>query len=150
ALLKPLVRPAGVEERDILEEDGAQVSLTQDDDVVEALAAHAAEEPLAGCVHQRCANRSLQDADAGGFGDTVEFRAELGVAITDDEVRSSPERRELAKLLRRPAFIGFASDRDVDDLLGIHVNDDEGEQRAKPEVVDREKVAGPDGVVLQE
>ena len=46
ALRDALMGPARVEERDILEEDGAQVLLTPDDDVVEALAAHAAEEVL--------------------------------------------------------------------------------------------------------
>lgn len=119
-------------------------------EVVEAFAAYAAEEALARGVHQRRAKCSLQDANARALGDTVEFRAELGVAVADDEVRSSPERRELAKLMRRPAFIGFASDCDVDHLLGVHVDDEEGEERSKPDVVGLDEVARPDGVALQE
>src|SRR5690606_39179870 len=99
-LPEPLVRPACVEVRDVLEQYGSQVTFPEDDDEVEAFAADAAEEALAGGVHERCADGCLEDANARAVRDAVEVRAELGVAIADDEARPCSERRQLAKLLR--------------------------------------------------
>ncbi len=38
----------------------------------------------------------------------------------------------------------------MDHALGVHVDDEEGEQRPEPNVVDLQKVTGPNGVVAQE
>ena len=48
------MRPVAVDVAHGLAEDAPQMGLAQDQDVVEALAAHTAEEPLAGRVLSRC------------------------------------------------------------------------------------------------
>ena len=49
-LPQALMRPRGVEVRDVLPEDPAQLGLAQDEHLVQALAPHAAQEPRAGGV----------------------------------------------------------------------------------------------------
>jgi len=66
------------------------MALFEDDDVIEALAADAAEEAFTGGVHKRRAFGGLQNVNARAFGDAVKLAAELGVAITDDELGPSP------------------------------------------------------------
>ncbi len=123
------------------------MALSEDDDVIEALAADAAEEAFTGGVHKRRAFGGLQNANARAFGDAVKLAAELGVAITDDELGAFAERRELPQLLGSPGLAGLAGDSDVDDLLGVYVHDEEREQWPEPDVMDLQKIAGPDGVV---
>ena len=59
----PLVRPRGVEVRHVLAQHAPQVRLAQDEDVVQALPPHAAEEALAGGVRPRCADGRAQHRD---------------------------------------------------------------------------------------
>ena len=87
---------------------------------------------------------------AGALGDAVEHRTELVVAVADEEPRPLPEGRRVAQLLRSPLPGGRARHRHVDDAPGVHVDDEEREDRTEPDVVGLQEVAGPDGVVSQE
>lgn len=67
------MRSTCVKVADVLIEHGAQVSLPEDDDVVETLAADATQEAFACGVHERCSDRGLEHANAHAFGDAVEL-----------------------------------------------------------------------------
>ena len=124
--------------------------LPKNDDVVETLASHVAEEALANRIHQRSPNCSLHDADASSLCDPVELRPELAVPVAEDDLWTVPERRELAKLLGGPAFARLARHSEMYDLLRVHIDDEQREKGSKPDIVHLQKVAGPDCVVAQE
>jgi hypothetical protein len=46
ALTKPLMRPGMIEIRDVFPDDAVQVTLTQDQDVIQTFASHAADEAI--------------------------------------------------------------------------------------------------------
>jgi hypothetical protein len=126
------------------------VRLRQDDHVFEALAADAPQRSFTHRVHQRRLHRGAPDANPGAVGNAIEDRTELIIVIADDELRSLPEGRRVAQLLRGPLLGGRARHRNVDDALGVHVNDEEREDRTEPDVVGLQEVAGPDRVVMEE
>ena len=64
-LAESLVRPASVEEGDVLAEHGPEMLLSENDDVVQALAPYASEEALTHRIHQRGPDGGLHDANAG-------------------------------------------------------------------------------------
>jgi len=70
------MRPPGVEVGDVLPQRAPQVTGAEDDDVVEALASHRAEEPLTSGVDLRRAYGALDDAGAGSasLGDRIPRR----------------------------------------------------------------------------
>src|SRR5690242_9254695 len=65
-LAEALVRPRPVEVRDVLAQHVGEVALPEDEQMIEAFAAHAAQEPLAGGIGLRRAVWRAQDRDASG------------------------------------------------------------------------------------
>jgi hypothetical protein len=87
-LVDPLVGPSGVEEAQrVFGEDVVQLPLGEDEQMIEALAAHAPEKSLSYGVHERCLHRSAHDARRGALGDTVEHRTKLVVAGSSRLIR---------------------------------------------------------------
>ena len=80
--------------------------LAEDEQVVEALGAHAAQEALAERVRVRRSDGRAQDLDAGRLSHAVESRAELVVVVADQEARALTPRRRLAELLGHPRVEG--------------------------------------------
>lgn len=150
SMLYALMRTGSVEKAHVLAEHGLQVMLSENDDVVQALAPNAAEKALANRIHQRSPNCCLHNADAGSFCHPVELRAELAVPVAEDDLSTLPERRDLAKLLSGPAFARLARHSEMNDLLRVYIDDEEREEGSKPDIVHLQKVAGPDCVVAQE
>jgi hypothetical protein len=128
------------------------VALAEDEQMIETLAPHAAEEPLAGGVGARGADGRAQHPDAACGGEVVEARPILAVVVADEEARGCTERCRLAQLLGQPGVGRVARHADVDDTPRAVRDDEEGEQRPEEEVGDRQEVARPDleGVVAQE
>jgi hypothetical protein len=71
------------------------MALAEDEHVIEALAAYAAQKALAEGVGLRRSYRRFQHSRADGSGDAVEVAAVLVVAVTKDEARSDAERRRV-------------------------------------------------------
>jgi len=94
------------------------------------------DQPLAGGVDQRRAHGALDDASAGTDGHAIEVRAELAVAITDDELGALAERSGVAELLRHPDSTGGARDAHVCDSLGVHIHDEEREDWTEPDIME--------------
>ena len=148
-LAEALVRPRVVEVGDILAEHAREVALAEDEQVVQALTAHAAQEPLAGRIRARRAIGCAQDLTAAGRRDTRESGPELAVVVTDQVARALAERGGLAQLLGDSGIGRVARRTHMDDPPRGQLDDEEGEERSEGEVRHGQEVAGPDarGVV---
>jgi hypothetical protein len=105
-LANPLMRPSQVEVVDrILREDVPQVSLSQDDHVIEAFAPDALQKSLAHRIHQGSLNRRAQNAHPDALGDAVKDRAEV---LRPDayfrEDKDGPCPSDLTLHIERPAL----------------------------------------------
>jgi hypothetical protein len=151
-VLQALLRPRGVDVRDVLPEHAAQVRLAQDEHMVQAFAAHSPQEPLADGILLGRAIRRAQLHDAGRRSDAGEGRPILAVVVADQVPRSLPEAGRLAQLLGDPGVRRLARDADMDDPVRAERDDEAGVERPETEVGDREEVAGLDvvGVIAQE
>src|SRR5690606_27093915 len=135
---------------DVVVEHRPEMPLSENDDVIETLTSNAAEKAFACGVHERNTDCGFEDENARAFGDAVEGCAKLCVAITNNELGAFTEWRQLPQLLCSPALTRFTSHCDVHHLLRVHVDDEEREQRPRPDVVDLQEIASPDGVVGEE
>jgi hypothetical protein len=104
---------------DVGVQDVLELATAGDQDPVEALAPHGADEALGKRVGLWSVDRCSDDLDPLAAEDLVEDAAELRVAIVDQEAwgrGSVGERpRELARLLRDPGVVGMlGAARDVD------------------------------------
>jgi hypothetical protein len=143
-LPKALVRPLLVEVVDVLAERMRQMALAQDEHVVQALAPHAPEEPLAGGVLPGRAVGRAQLLDAARRRDLGERPAELPVVIVDEIPGPPAIGRGLTQLLRDPGVGRLPRHPDMDHAARAERDDDERGQRAEEEVRHRQEVAGPD------
>src|SRR5450432_3227234 len=98
--------PRLIEIANVLGEHCEEMALAQDDDVIETLASHAAEEALTSGIHVWRTHGGLDDPRSEGLGSEIEFGAELAVPIADDELGPDAERSRIAELLRRPLLTG--------------------------------------------
>jgi hypothetical protein len=91
---------------DVCDEDMSEVAAADDQDLVEALAAHAPDPELGVRSRLRRPDRSLDHADPVGAEDLVELRGELAVPVTDGKPRADTLALELhqqvARLLSHP------------------------------------------------
>src|SRR6478672_7617705 len=85
ALAEALVRSRGVEVGCVFVRDAIEVSLVEQQDVIEKLPAEAADEPLGDRVHVGCSHRGLNDPNARPSGGAIEGSAVLVVAVTNQE-----------------------------------------------------------------
>jgi hypothetical protein len=90
ALPESLTRPAPVEVGYVLVEHDVEVVLSEDDNVIEALASDAPQKPLASRIHQRSPHGRLQDSDSSPLGHAIEDHTEPRVPIADDELGTLP------------------------------------------------------------
>ena len=92
-LTKALMWSLPVEVGGVLAEHTRKAALAEDQDVIQVLAPHAAEEPLAHGVGPRCAMGRVQNRDVAGFGNALERLPTLAVIVPDEESRPLPKRR---------------------------------------------------------
>ena len=149
-LTQSLVRPHRPVIANVLREHGLQVTLTQNDDVIEGLSAYTSKKALARRIHERRLDGRANDANASPLRHAVEVGAVLVVPVADDELRAVTERRDVTQLLSRPGFGRTPCDSDADHLLRVDVDDEEREERTEPDVVGLQEVAGPHRMVAQE
>jgi hypothetical protein len=150
-LTDSLIRLRRVEMRfNVFPEHASQMVCAEDDDVIQAFSSHSAKETLADRIHPRRAWRDLHDFDIGAFGDSIECRAILGVAILNQRLWSGTERSHLAQLLCISLLRRCSRYADVHYALGVDIHDEEREDRTEPAVVRVKKVTHRRVVVLQE
>src|SRR5215469_11452647 len=140
----PLMRPYLVEIGHIGMEHTVELPLLQDEQVIEALASHTAQEALTDGIGSRRVVGRFEDLDATGLGNPRESHAKLAIVIPDEILRPHTKGRSFAKLLGHPGVSGRACHADVDHLTRVQEGVEEGKQRAEEQVSHRKKVAGPD------
>ena len=105
-LIDALVRPAGVVVVAVLTEHALKVVLPEDEDMIETLASHGADQAFAVRVRLGCHRGRADHPNAGTLRDIVEDRSELGIVVAEEELRPLPEGRQLPKLLGQPVGAG--------------------------------------------
>ena len=131
--------PRGVEVGDVFAQDAPQMARAQDQDMVQALAPHAAEEALAGRVLLGLTIGRAQLADASRRRDTSEGWPVLAVAIADEVARPLVERRGLAQLLGDSGVRRVTRGTDMHHATGPGRDHDEGVQGPEEQVGDGRK-----------
>ncbi len=116
----------------------------QDEQMVEALTSHTAEEALTDGIGSRGVIRRCENFNATRLGNPREDHSKLAIVITDEVLRPHTKGSGLPKLLRSPSVGGRSRHADMDHSARVQFDHEEGEQRAEEEIGDREEVAGPD------
>ena len=99
ALTDALMGPAGIVVVAVLVEDALKVVLAEDEEMIETLSSHRADQAFAVRVRLGRHHGRADHPDARALGDLVEDGSELGIVVAEEELRSLPERRQLPKLL---------------------------------------------------
>ncbi len=120
--------------------------------MVETFPPYAAQEAFTDGIRLGSAVRRSQDLDSTTRRHPSEGVPIFAVAIPDQKARHLPKRCRLPQLLCHPRVCGPTRHREMDDAPRGQVDDEKEINRTKPEVNDRQKVAGPDvfRVILQE
>ena len=142
------MRAGRVEVLAVRDEDGSKMRLAENYDVIETLTACAAKKPFADRIDQGRPDRTTDDLGVCSLRNAVEQCAELRVPVSDEEGWPLAESRCVAELPGSPLFGRSPGDRDLQHFPGVHINDEECEERTEPDVIDLKKIARPDGVIL--
>ena len=118
-----------------------QLTFIQNEDVIQALAADAAEKSFTNGIGFGGTNRRSQHFDAAGG--TRKFRAVFAVIVADQKPRMSVEGGGFAKLLSHPSIAGRTRDRKMNYSARAQLDDEKDEHRAKPEVIGLEEITSP-------
>ena len=115
-LTDPLMRPHRISIKGgaVGPQHATQLVLVQDEEVVEALSPHAAQEACADGVRGRCPDRRPHARDAAPRRDAGERRAERAIVVANQEARRHAEGCHLAQLLGDPGVSRVPRDTDVD------------------------------------
>ena len=126
-----------------------QVALTENDDVIEALASDTADEALTDGIGFRRTHRCLEDINVAG--NSREMWTKLIIMVSDQESWSFLKRSSIAPLLSNPGIAWRPSDAKVNYPPRFQLNNEEDEYRAEEHIIGLHKIAGPHlaGVVLQ-
>ena len=120
------MRPCSVEVSDIRAEDAPQVRLAEDENVVQALAPYAAQEPRARRIDARGADGGAQHADPARGGEAIEPLPILAIVVAKQEPWCHPEWRRLAQLLRHSSVGRVPRDADMDDAARLERDNEAG------------------------
>jgi hypothetical protein len=136
-LLNALVRSCLVEVVYIGIENPLELPLMQDEQIVEALTSHTAQEAFADRIRSRSVIRRFENLDATRLGNALEGHAKLGIVISDEILRSHPKGGGEPSLLRSPGIRRRSCDAYVNHSAGVQFDNEEGKQRAEEEIGDR-------------
>jgi hypothetical protein len=152
ALPDPLMGSSLIEVDLVLANQRIQVSVTEQDDVVEHLSPATAHKSLRDGIHVGGSHRDLDDLRPGALRYTVERGAELVVTVAQDETWSITVHGRISQLLCCPLLRGIPGGCNVDNSSRCKVDDEECVDLAEEDVVGLDKVARPDvlGMILQE
>ena len=143
-LLDALIWSCLVEVRHVGVEDALELLLMEDQQMIEALTPHTAQEPLTDGIGAWGVIGGFEHLDATRFSNPIEGHPKLAIVITDEVLRTHTIGRGFSKLLCRPRVGGRACHADVDHFARVQEGGEEGEQRAEEEIGDWQEVARPD------
>src|SRR5438034_6127172 len=135
--------PGLIEILDIGVKDTVQLLLLQDEQVIETLSPHAPQKPLTDRIGSRCMVRRGKHFDAAGCCHACEMGSKLVITITNEIVRRMSIRSRLPQLLGGPGVGRRSCDTHMDDFTRVHIDDEEGKQRAKEEVCNLQEITRP-------
>ncbi len=154
-LFEALMRSSSIEVLDIGMQDTMQLLLQEDEKVIETLSTHAAQKPFTDRIGSWWVVRRGEHLDAAGCGYASETGSKFAITIANEIVRRLSIGSRLPQLLGGPG-VGRRSwrcvDTHMDDFTKLHIDNEEGKQRAKEEVCDLQEITRPDvlRMVLQE
>jgi len=125
------VSPARMIVVDVLSQDAPQVTLVEDDHMVETLAANATDRPLDVRILPWRARRRPNLADAEAIDAPAEVRTIDSISIPQHVTRSRIPRKGVHDLLRGPLCRRMVRDVEVYDLTTIVTKHDEDEQNSE-------------------
>ena len=129
---------------DVLFQNATQLSLAEDDHMVEALPAHRTKKAFADGVQIGGARWDLHKLDLSTLGHGGEPLSKLVIVVSDEVLRPRAVRCGLPELLGRPGVGRAPSHVEVHDFSRAVDHEEECEDRAKENVVELQKVARPD------
>jgi hypothetical protein len=139
-----LMRPGSVEVVDIVYQYPFELLLLQDEQVIEALSAHAAQKPFKDGIGPWCVVGRFEKLDATRLGKPRKTHPKLAIVIADEVLRTRAISGGLPQLLRRPSVGGRSCDAHVDHSPRVEFDDEEGEERTEEKLSHWQEVAGPD------
>jgi len=97
-----LMRARMVDVVHVLREHSMEVSFTENQQVIKALAPHASHKPFTQSVRSGCLHRRVQNSDSSSVRNPIEHGSELVVVVPDQETRSLAPRCSIPQLLYHP------------------------------------------------
>jgi hypothetical protein len=143
ALTKTLMRPGMIEIRDVFPDDAVQVTLNQDQEVIQTFASHAADEAITDHVSFRCSYRCPENVDPSVFRHAREAWSILAVIIPDQKAGSFIVRRSFSHLLGDPEITRRPCDSVMHHAARPQLDSEEHKDRAEKQVIGLHKIAGP-------
>jgi len=112
--------------------------------MIEALSPDTAKKPLTDSIGSRGVVRGFEYLNVTRLHNPSESHPKFTIVIPDEVLRPHPKSGGFPQLLCRPSVRRRACDADVDHLARVQFDNEEGKQRAKEEIGDRQEVARPD------
>jgi len=122
-----------------------QVSFAQRNEVVQALPANGADQPLAERVRFRCSHWRSQNTQAESVQRLIQANREDGVAVMNQDAVRVVERQKLTELLDGPLGGRMSRHVGVQDAARTGLHGHEDVQNTEPSHDGNEKVTGHDG-----
>jgi hypothetical protein len=138
------MRSCLVEVRHICIEHALELLLLKNQQVVEALTSHTAQEALTDGIGAWSVIWGFENLDATRLGNPSEAHPKLAIIIPYEIFRTYTKSGGFSKLLCRPSVGGRACHADVDHSACLQFDEEEGKKRAEEEICDRQEVARPD------
>ena len=125
-------------------EDAVELLLMQDEQMIEALTSHTAQEALTDRIGARGLIGGFENLDVTRSSQPRETHPKFAIIIPDEILWPHAIGRGLPQLLRRPSVGGRSRHADVDHSARVQEGVEEGEERTEEQVCHGKKVAGPD------
>jgi hypothetical protein len=135
-LFDALMRSDLIEVLHIGLKDTIQLLLLEDEKMIEALSSHTQEKPFTDRIGPRRMVGHFEHLNAAGCGYASETGSKLAITITNEIFRRLSIGGCLSQLLCSPGIGRRSCDTHMDDSPRVHIDNEEGKQRAKEEVCD--------------
>ena len=139
------VRPPSIVIVRVVKNGTLQVSTAESQAVIQTLATDAAHPKFRDSVGSGCVYRGSDLSDSQRRDPSIEYGAETAITVVNQEPGGFRRRSaSFYHLLGQPARVRMRGDPRVHNLSSTVVDDEEDEEGAKPQSLNREEIAGPD------
>jgi hypothetical protein len=120
--------PGSIEVLDIGMKDTVELPLVKDEQVIETLATHTAQEAFADRIGPWRLVGRFQDLDATGCSHACETGSKFAITITDEILRTHTKGGGDPSLLCVPSVRGRSRHADMNHFAGVQFDNEEGEE----------------------